>query len=54
MAKEEDIMIQKRHGGAGDIIVYEKFGRNLVGADTGFRVAFLDEGLKKVKYLSGM
>ena len=51
MAKEEDQMILKKYGDPGDFIVYEKFGTNLAGADTGFRIAFLDEGLKKVRIL---
>ena len=51
MAKEEDTMVLKKYGDAGDFIVYEKFGTNLAGADSGFRIAFLDEGLKKVRIL---
>ena len=44
-------MVLKKYGDAGDFIVYEKIGANLAGADTGFRIAFLDEGLKKVRIL---
>ena len=44
-------MILKKYGEPGDFIVYEKIVDSLANGDTGFRIAFLDQGLKKIRIL---
>ena len=44
-------MTLKKYGDPGDFLVYEKDGASFVNGDTGFRIAFLDQGLKKIRIL---
>ena len=51
IANEEDTVMLKKYGNDGDFLVYQKFGANMPGGDSGFRIAFLDQGLKKIRIL---
>ena len=52
--EEEDVDILRKYGDQGDFVIYENVGKKLVGDDSGFRIAFVDQGpnpIKKIRIL---